>query len=85
MMRRGRELAGLAIGIAAGLGIALAWLVPARGHSPGPAAAASSDRPFGISGLAGGPAVLDGGVGRVLRPFDLRRLGRAGTGCPRSG
>ena len=57
-MRRGRELAGLAIGIAAGLGIALAWLVPARGHSPGPAAAASSDRPFGISGLAG-EAALD--------------------------
>ena len=59
LVGRGRELAGLAIGIAAGLGIALAWLVPARGHSPGPAAAASSDRPFGISGLAGGPAALD--------------------------
>jgi hypothetical protein len=29
---RGRELAGLAIGIAAGLAIALAWLVPMRNH-----------------------------------------------------
>ena len=55
MMRRGRELAGLAIGIAAGLGIALAWLVPARGHSPGPAGTASSDGPFGITWPGGRP------------------------------
>jgi hypothetical protein len=33
---RGRELAGLAIGIAAGLAIALAWLVPMRSHPPAP-------------------------------------------------
>ena len=33
--RRGVELAGLALGIAAGTGIALAWLVPGQSH-PGP-------------------------------------------------
>jgi hypothetical protein len=38
--RRGLELAGLVIGLAAGLGISFGWLMPARGHPSGPAAAA---------------------------------------------
>jgi hypothetical protein len=33
--RRGTELAGLAVGLVAGVGIALAWLVPAQDHNPG--------------------------------------------------
>ena len=63
MPRRGRELAGLAIGIAAGLAIALVWLVPVHDHSAGSAAApASIDRPFQAAAAAGtdpaGPAAL---------------------------
>ncbi len=36
--RRRLELAGLVIGLAAGLGISFGWLIPARGHPAGPAA-----------------------------------------------
>jgi len=36
--RRGRELGGLALGIIAGVGIALGWLIPARDHPSRPAA-----------------------------------------------
>jgi hypothetical protein len=50
--RRGLELAGLAIGIAAGVSIALAWLVPARSHPPAP----STQRPAPIRGSSEGPA-----------------------------
>jgi hypothetical protein len=55
--RRGLELAGLAIGIAAGVSIALAWLVPARSHPP----ALSTQRPVVIRGSSQGPdpAALD--------------------------
>jgi hypothetical protein len=62
--RRGRELAGVAIGIAAGMGIALAWLVPARGHPSGPAAL-STHPPVLVRGATAGagpepdPAALD--------------------------
>jgi len=58
--RRGRELAGLAIGIAAGVGIALAWLVPALGRPSGPAAP-STRPPVFVPGAAAGPdpAALD--------------------------
>jgi hypothetical protein len=60
--RRGLELAGLAIGIAAGVGIALGWLVPALDHTSGPAAGAlSSSRPVLINDSSAGPdpAALD--------------------------
>jgi hypothetical protein len=51
---RGRELAGLAAGIAAGLGIALAWVVPALSHPAGRSPApVGSDRPFQEAGPAG--------------------------------
>jgi hypothetical protein len=58
--RRGLELAGLAIGIVAGVGIALAWLLPGRGHPAGPVAV-SSNRPVLVGGSSGepGPAALD--------------------------
>jgi hypothetical protein len=36
--RRGLELAGLAIGIIAGVSVALGWLIPARDHPSGPIA-----------------------------------------------
>jgi hypothetical protein len=54
--RRGRELAGLAVGIVAGVSIALAWLVPARNHP-------SSHHPVLIRGSTADaepdPAALD--------------------------
>ncbi len=58
--RRGLELVGLAIGIAAGLGIAFAWLVPARGHPSGPAAL-STEPPVLVGGASAkpDPAALD--------------------------
>ena len=34
--RRGLEIAGLVLGIAAGMGVAAAWLVPALHHLAGP-------------------------------------------------
>jgi hypothetical protein len=34
--RRGREIAGLAVGIVAGLSIALGWVISTRGHAPAP-------------------------------------------------
>jgi len=34
--RRGLEVAGLALGIAAGVGVAIGWLVPSLGHLSGP-------------------------------------------------
>lgn len=52
--RRGLELAGLAIGIVAGVSIALAWLVPARSHPSGPIAP-STHAPVLVSGSAGQP------------------------------
>jgi hypothetical protein len=60
--RRGLELAGLAIGIVAGVSIALGWLVPALDHASGPAAGAvSSSRPVLIknSSVGSDPAALD--------------------------
>jgi hypothetical protein len=58
--RRGRELAGLAVGIAAGLGIAFAWLIPARDHASGPAAT-STYPPALVHGASAAPdpAALD--------------------------
>jgi len=57
--RRGLELAGLAIGLVAGVGIALGWLLPARLHPSGPVAL-STQRPVLVAGSAEpGPAALD--------------------------
>jgi hypothetical protein len=56
--RRGLELAGLAVGIVAGVSIALAWLIPARDHPSGPIAP-STHAPVLVSGSAG-PAAQDG-------------------------
>ncbi len=62
--RRGLELAGLAIGIVAGMGIALAWLIPARGH-PSVPAALSTQPPVLVRGTTAeaqpepDPAALD--------------------------
>jgi hypothetical protein len=53
--RRGRELAGLAIGIAAGLAIALTWLVPMRSHP----AATGKQGPAVIRNAQATPAALD--------------------------
>ena len=66
--RRGLELGGLAIGIIAGVGVALAWLIPARDHPSGPVALSTHPpvlvRPSGghpVRGSAGqpNPAALD--------------------------
>jgi hypothetical protein len=57
--RRGLELAGLAIGIAAGLGIAFAWLIPARDHPSAPGA------------LSGYPPVLVRGASAEPDPAAL--------------
>ena len=58
--RRGLELAGLAIGIVAGLSIALGWLIPARHHPSGPVAP-STHAPVLVPVAAGqpDPAALD--------------------------
>jgi len=62
--RHGLELAGLAIGIVAGMGIALAWLIPARGH-PSALAALSTQPPVLVRGTTAeaqpepDPAALD--------------------------
>ena len=58
--RRGLELAGLVFGILAGLGIALAWLVPARSHPSGPAPL-STHAPVTVRGSSAqpDPAALD--------------------------
>ncbi len=50
--RRGLELAGLAVGIIAGVSITLAWLIPARDHPSGPIAP-STHAPVLVSGSAG--------------------------------
>jgi len=52
--RHGRELAGLTAGIAAGLGIALAWLVPARSQPPSPPPPSTSP-PVLIRGVGAQP------------------------------
>jgi hypothetical protein len=54
------ELVGLAIGIVAGVGIALAWLLLARGHPAGPAAL-STNAPVQVRGSSApsDPAALD--------------------------
>jgi hypothetical protein len=59
--RRGLELAGLAIGILAGVGIALAWLIPAR-HHPSVPVAPSTHAPVLVPDSTGqpDPAALDG-------------------------
>ena len=58
--RRRLELVGLAVGIVAGVGIALAWLLPARGHPPGPVAL-STHAPVQVRGSSAqpDPAALD--------------------------
>jgi hypothetical protein len=60
--RRGLELAGLALGMAAGVGLALVFLVPAVDHPSGPAAL-STHAPVQVSGpspeAAPDPAALD--------------------------
>jgi hypothetical protein len=58
--RRGLELAGLAIGLVAGIGLALGWLLPARLHSPGPVAL-STHPPVQVpvSSAPSDPAALD--------------------------
>ncbi|HJY94697.1 MAG TPA: hypothetical protein VJ371_07060, partial [Streptosporangiaceae bacterium] len=66
--RRGLELAGLAIGIIAGVSIALAWLIPARHHPSGPIAPSthapvlvpSTQPPAPVSAGQPDPAALDG-------------------------
>jgi hypothetical protein len=68
--RRGLELGGLAVGIIAGVSIALAWLIPARDHPSGPVAPSthapvlvpSTQPPVPVRGSAGqpDPAALDG-------------------------
>ena len=66
--RRGRELAGLAIGILAGVGITLAWLIPARHHPAAPVAPSThapvlvpSTQPLGpVPAGQPDPAALDG-------------------------
>jgi hypothetical protein len=59
--RRGLELGGLAIGIIAGVSIALGWLIPGRHHPSGPAAP-STHPPVLVSVPAGqpNPAALAG-------------------------
>ena len=52
--RRGLDLLGLAVGLAAGVSITLAWLVPARGHPSGPTAPSTSP-PVLIPGAPAGP------------------------------
>jgi hypothetical protein len=58
--RRGLELTGLVIGIIAGVGITLAWLIPARDHPSGPVAP-STHPPVLVPVSAGqpDPAALD--------------------------
>jgi hypothetical protein len=60
--RRGLELAGLAVGLAAGVSIALAWLAPARSHPPRPVPP-STQGPVLVSGSSAAagpdPAALD--------------------------
>jgi hypothetical protein len=58
--RRGLELAGLAIGLVAGVGIALGWLIPTRSQPPGPQAL-STHPPVAVRGSSMGPdpAALD--------------------------
>jgi hypothetical protein len=58
--RRWLELAGLVIGLAAGVGIALGGLILTRGHTPGPVAL-STHPPVVVRGSAAGPdpAALD--------------------------
>jgi hypothetical protein len=58
--RRGLELTGLAIGIVAGVGVALAWLVPARDHPSAPVTP-STHPPVLVPVPAGqpNPAALD--------------------------
>ena len=58
--RRGLELGGLVIGIIAGVGVAIGWLIPARDHPSGPAAL-STHPPVLVRGSAGqpNPAALD--------------------------
>jgi hypothetical protein len=53
--RRGLELGGLAVGIVAGVSIALAWLIPARDHPSSPVAV-SSHPPVLVTSSAGPPA-----------------------------
>jgi hypothetical protein len=57
--KRGRELAGLAIGIAAGLAIALAWLVPMRSHPPPPGPVLIPGPTAATANAAPDPAALD--------------------------
>ena len=68
--RRGLELGGLAIGIIAGVSIALGWLIPARHHPSGPVAPsthppvlvtvpAGQPNPAALAGQPN-PAALDG-------------------------
>ena len=59
--RRGLELLGLAIGVIAGVGITLGWLIPARNHPSGPVAP-STHAPVLVPVSAGqpDPAALDG-------------------------
>jgi len=52
--RRGLELGGLAIGIIAGVGIALSFLIPARDHPSGPVAL-STHPPVLVRPSAGHP------------------------------
>ena len=58
--RRGLELLGLAIGVIAGVSVALAWLLPARHHPSGPVAL-STHPPVLVPVSAGqpDPAALD--------------------------
>ena len=58
--RRGREVAGLVIGMVAGVGIALVWLTSTRGHESGPLPL-STAAPVTVRGSSMGPdpAALD--------------------------
>jgi hypothetical protein len=61
--RRGLELAGVVIGLAAGVSITLAWLVPVRSHHPSAPVAPSTQGPVLVAGSSAAagpdPAALD--------------------------
>jgi len=54
--RRGREIAGLTVGIAAGLSIALGWAISTRGHAPAPVVYSTHPPVLVPAGSAAGPA-----------------------------
>ena len=85
--RRGLEVGGLVIGILAGLGITLGWLISTRGQPPRPVVlqhppARAGPRRTGRTGRIGrtGPGRAERAVGRLLESRQLCRLGRRRRG-----